>query len=86
MNCRPTLYHHITRRFVRHIIRHKVAAHIIVGTTVCVGGTAGIVAILPPTLAPPVQYESPTPVPEPASVGVFVVGVVGMRLIRRKRA
>lgn len=78
---RPHL-HRFTRRTIHHIARHK-AAHIAAAVTVvCLGTPVGLVALLPPTVAPPFVTPAPVRVPEPGTWVLLGTGVAGLILVR----
>lgn len=72
----------LTRRTIHHIAHHK-AAHIAVAVTVvCVGTPVGLVALLPPTVAPPFVAPAPVRVPEPGTWVLLGTVVTGLILVR----
>lgn len=89
MTCHPITHilrphlHHLTRHLIHHIARHK-AAHIAVAVTItCVGTPVGLVALLPPTVAPPFVAPAPVRVPEPGTWVLVGTAVVAMAVVKR---
>lgn len=84
MNPCPLIIHHTIHRIIRRAIRrhahHALAAALGAG---CMA-PAGVVFLLPPTVAPVAEERAAVAVPEPVGWGVLGVGLVGLVVVRRR--
>lgn len=83
--CHPIIkiLRRLTRPIRRHWVKHKILHAVAAVGVGCVGVPVALLYWLPPTVAATPEVVR---VPEPSALGIFVLGVIVLGLMKRRRA